>query len=105
MVETYPELFSEFKKINDSYGLDEDKFQAKLNEVGAKVVEIVNEWENKLCSQSEKGGYAQFTPKLAEKFREEVRKLFPFIDYVGIQVSYVPIKEENIFNLKKIQIR
>ncbi len=103
MIEAQADLFAEFKTVHDRYGLEQEKLQDKFNEIGAKVMEIVNEWENKLCRQSEKGGYSQFSPKLAEKFRDELRKLFPYIDHIGIQVSYAPILN-NEFSLRKINV-
>jgi len=103
MLEANPDLFKEFKLVHDNYSIEQERIQDKFNEIGAKVMEIVNEWENKLCRQSEKGGYSQFSPKLAEKFRDELRKLFPYIDHIGIQVSYAPILN-NEFSLRKINV-
>lgn len=104
MLDVHREVFDKFQKLHDAYALDEDKLQDKYNQEGVKVLEIINEWENKLCSQSEKGGYSQFTPKLAEKFRAEVKRKFPMIDHIGIQVTYAPDKSESAFLLKKIKL-
>lgn len=106
MLEAEKELFGEFKKLHDEYSLNQEKLQTKFNEEGKKIVDIVHEWENKLCKQSEKGGYSHFTPKLAEKFQEEVKKHFPLIDHVGIQVQYAPVtvSDNDAFILKKIDL-
>jgi len=80
------ELFDSFRKVHDRYILDPDNLQEELNEIGKKVMSVVNEYEDKLCSQSEKGGYGQYAGKLAEKFRTELRKDFSHINHVGIRV-------------------
>lgn len=105
MLEAEKELFDAFKKVHDEYALNEDKLQDAFNKEGEKILEVLNEWENKLCNQSEKGGYSAFTPKLAEKFREEVKKHFPMIDHIGIQVSFAPVEASNDpFILKRIDL-
>lgn len=96
MVENNKELFETFQRLHDRYALDEEKWQEKFNKEGEKVLNVVREYENKLCSQSEKGGYSNFTPKLAEKFREGVKKHFSMIDHIGIKTE--------VFSLKKIKL-
>lgn len=96
MLNNNKELFENFQRLHDRYVLDEEKWQEKFNEEGEKILDVVREYENKLCSQSEKGGYSNFTPKLAEKFREEIKKHFSMIEHVGIKVE--------TFSLKKIKL-
>jgi hypothetical protein len=93
------DLFDEFKAIHDRYGLEGEKIQKEFNDLGAKVQAVIRQWEDKLCGRSEGSGYASFTGGLAQKFQDEIRKIFPFIDSVGII-----IKEEPAFNLKKINL-
>ena len=90
------ELFEEFSQIHAKYALDEDKYQEEFNKVGEKVMIVTAEWEDKLCKQSEKAGYGSFTSNLSEKFRQELKKVFPLIDHVGIIVK--------TFNIKKISL-
>lgn len=96
MIEGNKEAFENFRKTHDLYSTDEDKYQEEFNQEGEKIMLIVKEWEGKLCSQSEKGGYGVFTGGLAEKFQAEVKKIFPLIDHVGIIVKK--------FELKKIKL-
>ncbi|MBU0845847.1 hypothetical protein KKH23_01430 [Patescibacteria group bacterium] len=96
MVDNNKEVFENFQRLHDRYVLDEEKWQEEFNKEGEKILLVIQEYENKLCSQSEKGGYSHFTPKLAEKFREEVRKHFSMIDHIGIRVD--------VFALKKIKL-
>jgi len=99
-------LFDEFKAIHDRYGLEGEKIQKEFNVIGAKVQSIIRLWEDKLCGRSEGSGYASFTGGLAQKFQDEVRKAFPFIDSVGIIYETVQpsVVEEPEFNLKKINL-
>lgn len=108
MLDTHKQEFEAFKIIHDEYEKDEDGMQERFNKDGEKIMEIVNDWENKLCKQSEKGGYGNFTTNLAEKFRGELRKDYPMIDFVGITVNYTPPQEQPSiegFNLKKISLQ
>jgi len=93
--------FNAFRLIHDKYALarDTDPLQEEFNTEGEKILEIVREWENKLCSQSEKGGYGLFTGNLSEKFHDLVKKSFPMVDHIGIIV-----KKVTPFSLKKINL-
>ena len=109
MVSANKELFDEFKTIHDRYGMEEEKFQNEFNRVVAKVQIVLKEWEDKLCGRSEGSGYASYSGGLAQKFQDEVRKHFPFIDNIGIikeTVGVAPaVIEVPIFNLKKINLQ
>ncbi len=97
MLNNNKELFEKFQSLHDRYALDEKKWQEKFNKEGERVLLVIREYENKLCSQSEKGGYSHFTPKLAERFREEVKKHFSLIDHVGIKVEVFALKRIKLF--------
>lgn len=96
MLEENKKAFDEFKALHANYGMDEDKYQDEFNREGEKILKIANEWENKLCSQSEKAGYAGYTGNLAEKFKAELRNAFPLIDHVGI------VSTRSTFKIKKL---
>ena len=104
MVDANQSLFDNFQKLHDEYTLNPDRLQKKFNQEGEKVLRVMREWENKLCSQSEKGGYGHFTTSLAEKFQNEIRKNFPKIDSVGIIVESSKPALKKIFNLKRIRL-
>ncbi len=97
MVSENKEVFDKFAKLHMDYGMDEDKYQERFNTEGAKILEIIHEWENRLCKSSEGAGFGTFTVKLAEKFQEEARHHFPLIDHIGIIVKPQ-------FSLKKIKL-
>jgi hypothetical protein len=98
MMENNEEAFKKFRNIHDQYCLmaDKDSLQDKYNEEGAKILEIVEEWEQRLCSQSEKAGYGNYSGGLAENFHEEIKKVFPMIVYIGLIVENFEIKKINL---------
>lgn len=101
MLDENREIFDEFKKIHDEYALSSNGLQERFNKKGEKILEIVREYENRLCTNTERGMYNKFSTGLAQKFQDEVRKLFPMIDHVGLKVA----KENNSdFFIKKIKL-
>jgi hypothetical protein len=94
MLQNNKELFESFRETHDEYTLDPDSHQDRFNEVGAKALRIIRQWEDKLCSRSEGSGYGKYSTGLAEKFQSEVRKKFPKIDSVGLKP----------FSVKKIEL-
>jgi hypothetical protein len=99
------EAFDNFKILHDKYALNPNELQEKFNKEGEKILNILREWENKLCMQSEKAGYGSYTSNLAEKFQEEVRKHFPEIVNIGLKVQEDTFtKAEDFFRIKKINL-
>ena len=84
MIRVHEQEFTDFKVLHDKYAEDQQRFQGEYNERGREVVEIIREWERRLCGKMERGTNAVYSSKLAEKFWDEVRAFFPMIDYVGV---------------------
>lgn len=108
MIDENKEIFDKFRELHDRYALNQDELQEIFNKEGEKIVELLREYEDRLCRQTEKGGYSLFSGKLAEKFQDEVRKVFPYVDYIGLKVEKA-VKETvanlgESFNLKKIKL-
>lgn len=99
MIEQNKKAFDRFKALHDKYALDQEVYQDEFNQEGEKILAITREWENKLCMQSEKAGYGNYTTGLSEKFQAEIRHHFPMIDHIGIIV-----KKDRPFALKKINL-
>jgi hypothetical protein len=78
-------LFEQFSKIHDLYKQDDSKHQKEFNDVGTKVLEVIREWEKRLCLYSEKGSNAVYSKNLSEKFWSEIRQVFTHIDLVGCE--------------------
>lgn len=84
MLEAHHEVFSSFKNIHDKYDIDPKTWQKKFNEEGQEVLHIIKKWENNLCSKTESGKYGKFSTKLSDKFWEEIKAIFPKIDFIGL---------------------
>ncbi len=85
MLNKYPRQFKQFKEIHDKYMIDPKTWADQFNTEGEIILEIIREWEKKLCSHSEKGKYGIFSSNLADKFWSEIRRNFPKIDFIGIK--------------------
>lgn len=96
MVSENKDAFNRFTNAHFEYSSDEEKFQEAFNKAGQEILKITHEWEDKLCSQSEKAGFGSYTGNLAEKFQAEVRNHFPLIDNIGI------VARRSTFKLKKL---
>lgn len=104
MIENNKEAFDRFTKIHLKYSINPNENQEEFNREGEKILTIIREWENKLCNQSEKAGYASYTGRLSEKFWEEIRKNFPKIDSIGLVIEPKKEKEQGAFSIKRIKL-
>jgi hypothetical protein len=78
-------LFNQFQVIHDGYKSDRKQWSKQFHEVGKQVVEIMRDWERKLCSGMERGNNAVYSSKLADKFWEEIKKRYSHIELVGVK--------------------
>jgi len=97
-------LFEDFKKIHDEYSLNPEALQKEFNEQGEKVLEVIREYENRLCANTERGMYNKFSTQLADKFQNEVRTHFPMIDHIGLKVDSSDQSSQSDFFLRKINL-
>ena len=86
MLENHKQEFAQFSAIHQKYTLDQTRWQDEYNRLGAPSLDIIQDWENRLCGHSEKGQFNKYSANLAEKFRGEIKAFFPMIDFIGIQV-------------------
>lgn len=84
MVSDNKEMFENFMDIHDHYVMEPNKYQKQFNDYGKEILEIVQDYENRLCSKSEGSGYGRYSTALSEKFREEVKKHIPKINSIGL---------------------
>lgn len=87
MTEEHKELFENFADIHREYELNPKEWQKLLNQYGGEVVEVIREYERRLCANMATGKYGQFSSNLSEKFWAEVKKIFPKIDFVGVKIE------------------
>ncbi len=97
MVADHADLFARFEALHARFAADREGHQEEFNQLGEKVMAVVREYEDRLCRQSEKGGFGVFSGGLAEKFQNEVRRHFPLIDHIGIKL-------EPAFSIRKINL-
>ncbi len=94
-------IFDKFREIHDRYALNSNGLQNEFNIQGEKILEIIREYENRLCANTERGMYNKFSTGLAQKFQDEIRKQFPMIDHIGLkEVTRV----KSSFFIKKIHL-
>jgi hypothetical protein len=103
MVSENKHIFDKFTQLHFEYSIDQEKLQKKFNLEGKRMQEIIREYENRLCANTERGIYNKFSTNLAEKFQNEVRKHFPLIDHIGVKTKS-PIAKKAAFSLKKIKL-
>ena len=87
MIDDNKELFGNFKAIHDAYALNPQMNQERFNQAGREVVDIIREYERKLCGNMNSGAYGAFSQNLSQKFWDEIRKVYPKIDFVGATVG------------------
>jgi len=85
MLEENKELFDEFRAIHDAYVVNPAINQAKYNSIGSTVMDVVRDYERKLCAKMGGGMYSKFSANLSEKFMEEIQKIFPKIMFIGVE--------------------
>jgi hypothetical protein len=87
MIDQNRQLFDSFQPIHDAFAQDKEQHAAEFHAQGQLVLDVVRDWERRLCHGMEKGRYASYSAKLAEKFWDLVRQDLPLIDEVGVRVS------------------
>ena len=87
MIADNKETFENFKDIHDHYTLEPQKYQKIFNDYGKEILELVQEYENRLCAKSEGGGFGKYSANLADKFRSEVKKYLPKINSIGLETE------------------
>lgn len=88
MMEENQEVFERFKPVHEQYKLNREANQAKFNDIGKEVVELVRDWERRLCTVMGRSKYSQYAQKVSEKFWDLVRAEFDQIDMVGVKISH-----------------
>ncbi len=84
-------VFAQFAAVHASYELDKEKYEAEFHRLGQQVVDVIRDWERRLCASMGRGKYSNYTHTLAEKFWSVARKEFANIDMVGVRVRTVKV--------------
>lgn len=84
MISENQEVFDNFKIIHHNYLQDRSKWSVEFNKQGEVVVEIIRKYEKLLTLHSDNSSFSKFSTNLSNKFWDEVRKIYPKIDFVGV---------------------
>lgn len=103
MINENKKVFELFESLHAQYSLDSEKLQDSFNREGEKILEIVREYESRLCTNTERGKYIKYSSNLADKFQSEVRKRFPMIDHIGLEIVKVQSSKVG-FAIKRISL-
>jgi hypothetical protein len=87
MLMKHQKEFEEFGKVHDVYKLDQGKWQDEFNRIGKPILRIIQETENRLCGKMENSSLGKYSNNLADKFREEIRKIYPYWEMIGVKVE------------------
>lgn len=91
MWDLHKNILSTFQEVHDQYQKQpkEKKLKESFDTIGKQAREVMEDWDKRLCMQMEKGYNGVFSSKVSEKFWTEIKKDFPLVDLVGVEVSYV----------------
>ncbi|NCN45231.1 MAG: hypothetical protein COU63_04595 [Candidatus Pacebacteria bacterium CG10_big_fil_rev_8_21_14_0_10_36_11] len=87
MEEQNKEIFADFFRVHQLFELDGTKYEEEFHKTGQRVVDVIRDWDRRLCSAMGRGAFSQYSQTLSEKFWDEARKTFPLIDRVGVRVK------------------
>lgn len=88
MVSKYEKEFDTFQELHDKYEENPRKWQEEFNREGAKLMEIIRTYEDRLCGHMENTHNATYSANLAEKFRNEIKRYLPKLDMIGVTITY-----------------
>lgn len=104
MLDENKSIFNKFKKLHDNYAINQEGLQDKFNEDGEQILEIIHDYENRLCANTERGMYNKYSANLAEKFQAEVKRHFSLIDHVGLIIDKHKLLDKEGFMIKRINL-
>lgn len=81
------ELWAEFAQVHQNFEADQAAHEAEFHQVGQKVVEVLRDWDRRLCSAMGRGAFSKYSQQLSEKFWGEAQKDFSLIYSVGVRHS------------------
>lgn len=93
MFDQHKPIFMAFLTIHDAFVADPEKNATVFHTEGRKVLDIIRDWDRRLCASMGRGKFSGYTQTLSEKFWNEVRKDFSLIDKVGVIVRKVKVTD------------
>ncbi len=81
-------LFDEFQPIHDGFVENNDQWAEQFHRVGRDVMDVMRDWERRLCSGMERGTNAVYSHQVSDKFWQEIKKRFSHIEMVGLKSNF-----------------
>ena len=79
MIAQHKAEFEKFQKL---------KYEdSRFHELGKPLLRIIEDAERRLCGKMESGVHGTYSKNLADKFRAEIKRSYPLIDLVGVEIS------------------
>jgi len=82
------ELFEKFVIVHDNFANNPKEHGMQFHKEGQKVIDIMRDWERRLCRNMGKGQFSAYAVKLSEKYWLEIEKKFPLIRKVGVKSNF-----------------
>ena len=92
MIDEHRSLFDRFAKIHQLFEKDQNQHATAFHEVGREVLDVIRDYDRRLCAAMGRGVYSIYSDKLSQKFWDLVRADFSKIDLVGVKIKRVNIK-------------
>jgi hypothetical protein len=87
MIDDNRPVFDQFAKIHQQFEQDEEKGGEAFHQLGKEVLDIIRDYDRRLCAAMGRGIYSVYSDKLSQKFWDLVREDFPKIDMVGVKIK------------------
>jgi len=91
MIDDNRSLFDRFAKIHHLFEADQNLNADAFHQLGKEVLEVIRDYDRRLCAAMGRGVYSVYSDKLSQKFWDLVRIDFPKIDMVGVKVKKVTV--------------
>lgn len=92
MIDEHRALFDNFAKIHQQFEQDQSQHAAAFHQLGQQVLDVVRDYDRRLCAAMGRGIYSVYADKLSQKFWDLVRKDFSKIDLIGVKIKKVPVQ-------------
>lgn len=86
MIDEHRDLFDRFAPLNEAFAKD-PSLADEFHRLGQEVLDVVRDYDRRLCAAMGRGVYSVYSEKLSQKFWDLVREDFSQIDMVGVKIK------------------
>jgi len=91
MIDENRPLFDDFAKAHQLFDKDQERNADNFHQLGKAVLEVIRDYDRRLCAAMGRGVYSIYSDKLSQKFWDLAREDFPKIDMVGVKIKKVAV--------------